>query len=160
MVETVYNDRGEIIKMKERRLFLLNDVLMCATPNIRYKSQRRGPSFCILFDINIQQSYLYYLKKRFSGVSLLLTSFYLLLFTCLRNSCCCLQVSGWQRQWQQQYPTGPKVPSQVERASELRGSAGVWIQRRYGRQQPLPDGPLWRESGHQRKTKYEPQSSY
>uniref|UniRef100_A0AAY4BZM0 Rho guanine nucleotide exchange factor 10 n=1 Tax=Denticeps clupeoides TaxID=299321 RepID=A0AAY4BZM0_9TELE len=35
MVETVYNDRGEIMKTKERRLFLLNDVLMCATPNIR-----------------------------------------------------------------------------------------------------------------------------
>ncbi|KAM9354426.1 rho guanine nucleotide exchange factor 10 isoform 2-T2 [Pholidichthys leucotaenia] len=37
MVETVYNERGEIIKTKERRLFLLNDVLMCATPNIRYQ---------------------------------------------------------------------------------------------------------------------------
>ncbi|XP_030643315.1 rho guanine nucleotide exchange factor 10 [Chanos chanos] len=36
MVETVYNDRGEIIKTKERCLFLLNDVLMCATPNIRW----------------------------------------------------------------------------------------------------------------------------
>uniref|UniRef100_A0A8C7N0Y0 Rho guanine nucleotide exchange factor 10 n=1 Tax=Oncorhynchus kisutch TaxID=8019 RepID=A0A8C7N0Y0_ONCKI len=35
MVETVYNDRGEVIKTKERRLFLLNDVLMCATPNVR-----------------------------------------------------------------------------------------------------------------------------
>uniref|UniRef100_A0A7N6B285 DH domain-containing protein n=1 Tax=Anabas testudineus TaxID=64144 RepID=A0A7N6B285_ANATE len=35
MVETVYNERSEIIKTKERRLFLLNDVLMCATPNIR-----------------------------------------------------------------------------------------------------------------------------
>ncbi|XP_028251655.1 rho guanine nucleotide exchange factor 10 isoform X2 [Parambassis ranga] len=35
MVETVFNERGEIIKTKERRLFLLNDVLMCATPNIR-----------------------------------------------------------------------------------------------------------------------------
>ncbi|XP_033844626.1 rho guanine nucleotide exchange factor 10 isoform X1 [Periophthalmus magnuspinnatus] len=35
MVETVYSDRGEIIKTKERRLFLLNDVLMCATPNVR-----------------------------------------------------------------------------------------------------------------------------
>uniref|UniRef100_A0A668ADE0 Rho guanine nucleotide exchange factor 10 n=1 Tax=Myripristis murdjan TaxID=586833 RepID=A0A668ADE0_9TELE len=35
MVETVYNERGEIIKTKERRLFLLNDVLMCATPNVR-----------------------------------------------------------------------------------------------------------------------------
>uniref|UniRef100_A0A8C1N2C3 Rho guanine nucleotide exchange factor (GEF) 10 n=1 Tax=Cyprinus carpio TaxID=7962 RepID=A0A8C1N2C3_CYPCA len=36
VVETVYNDRGEIIKTKERRVFLLNDVLMCATPNWRY----------------------------------------------------------------------------------------------------------------------------
>uniref|UniRef100_A0A8C7TMR3 Rho guanine nucleotide exchange factor 10 n=1 Tax=Oncorhynchus mykiss TaxID=8022 RepID=A0A8C7TMR3_ONCMY len=35
MVETVCNDRGEVIKTKERRLFLLNDVLMCATPNVR-----------------------------------------------------------------------------------------------------------------------------
>ncbi|XP_047200619.1 rho guanine nucleotide exchange factor 10 isoform X1 [Girardinichthys multiradiatus] len=35
MVETVYNERGEIMKTKERCLFLLNDVLMCATPNIR-----------------------------------------------------------------------------------------------------------------------------
>ncbi|XP_049917130.1 rho guanine nucleotide exchange factor 10 isoform X2 [Epinephelus moara] len=35
MVETVSNERSEIIKTKERRLFLLNDVLMCATPNIR-----------------------------------------------------------------------------------------------------------------------------
>ncbi|XP_051724414.1 rho guanine nucleotide exchange factor 10 isoform X2 [Ctenopharyngodon idella] len=35
VVETVYNDRGEIIKTKERRVFLLNDVLMCATPNQR-----------------------------------------------------------------------------------------------------------------------------
>ncbi|XP_052001286.1 rho guanine nucleotide exchange factor 10-like isoform X1 [Xyrauchen texanus] len=33
MVETVYNNHGEIIKTKERRVFLLNDVLMCATPN-------------------------------------------------------------------------------------------------------------------------------
>ncbi|XP_019725815.1 rho guanine nucleotide exchange factor 10 [Hippocampus comes] len=35
MVETVYNERGEVIKTKERRLFLLNDVLMCATANMR-----------------------------------------------------------------------------------------------------------------------------
>uniref|UniRef100_A0A452E1T1 Rho guanine nucleotide exchange factor 10 n=1 Tax=Capra hircus TaxID=9925 RepID=A0A452E1T1_CAPHI len=31
VIETVYNDRGEIVKTKERRLFMLNDVLMCAT---------------------------------------------------------------------------------------------------------------------------------
>uniref|UniRef100_A0A6Q2WY79 Rho guanine nucleotide exchange factor 10 n=1 Tax=Esox lucius TaxID=8010 RepID=A0A6Q2WY79_ESOLU len=34
MVETVYNERGEVIKTKERRLFLLNDVLMCATCSV------------------------------------------------------------------------------------------------------------------------------
>ncbi|XP_031436615.1 rho guanine nucleotide exchange factor 10 isoform X2 [Clupea harengus] len=42
MVETVYNDRGEIIKTKERRLFLLNDVLMCATPNARSPQEGGG----------------------------------------------------------------------------------------------------------------------
>ncbi|XP_069091919.1 rho guanine nucleotide exchange factor 10 isoform X2 [Pleurodeles waltl] len=35
MLETVYGERGEIIKTKERRLFMLNDVLMCATVNTR-----------------------------------------------------------------------------------------------------------------------------
>ncbi|KAL2099214.1 hypothetical protein ACEWY4_005694 [Coilia grayii] len=44
MVETVYNDRGEIIKTKERRLFLLNDVLMCATPNARSPQESGGAS--------------------------------------------------------------------------------------------------------------------
>uniref|UniRef100_A0AAQ5XSF8 DH domain-containing protein n=1 Tax=Amphiprion ocellaris TaxID=80972 RepID=A0AAQ5XSF8_AMPOC len=43
MVETVYNERGEIIKTKERRLFLLNDVLMCATPNIRGSGSGNAP---------------------------------------------------------------------------------------------------------------------
>ncbi|XP_035966608.2 rho guanine nucleotide exchange factor 10 isoform X3 [Halichoerus grypus] len=35
MIETVYNDRGEIIKTKERRIFMLSDVLMCATVSTR-----------------------------------------------------------------------------------------------------------------------------
>uniref|UniRef100_A0A2I3G851 Rho guanine nucleotide exchange factor 10 n=1 Tax=Nomascus leucogenys TaxID=61853 RepID=A0A2I3G851_NOMLE len=35
MIETVYNDRGEIVKTKERRVFMLNDVLMCATGSSR-----------------------------------------------------------------------------------------------------------------------------
>ncbi|XP_058380867.1 rho guanine nucleotide exchange factor 10 isoform X3 [Diceros bicornis minor] len=35
MIETVYNDRGEVVKTKERRLFMLNDVLMCATVSAR-----------------------------------------------------------------------------------------------------------------------------
>ncbi|MBN3310625.1 ARHGA factor, partial [Amia calva] len=42
MVETVYNDKGEVIKTKERRLFLLNDVLMCTTANIRSNQEGGG----------------------------------------------------------------------------------------------------------------------
>lgn len=65
-------------------------------------------------------------------------------------------MSGWQWERQWQCPTRPEVPSEVERTTELRGSAGVWIQRGHGRQQPLPDTPFWGEGGHQRKAKYEP----
>lgn len=50
MVETVYNERGEIIKTKERRLFLLNDVLMCATPNIRCQDGSGSGSGSAPFD--------------------------------------------------------------------------------------------------------------
>ncbi|KAM4692986.1 rho guanine nucleotide exchange factor 10 isoform 2-T2 [Discoglossus pictus] len=39
MVETVYNERGEIVKTKQRRLFMLNDVLMCATANARSSNE-------------------------------------------------------------------------------------------------------------------------
>ncbi|XP_004869627.1 rho guanine nucleotide exchange factor 10 isoform X3 [Heterocephalus glaber] len=35
VIETVYNDKGEITKTKERRLLMLNDVLMCATVSFR-----------------------------------------------------------------------------------------------------------------------------
>uniref|UniRef100_A0A8D0ZEF7 DH domain-containing protein n=1 Tax=Sus scrofa TaxID=9823 RepID=A0A8D0ZEF7_PIG len=35
LTETVYGDRGQLIKSKERRVFLLNDMLVCA--NINYK---------------------------------------------------------------------------------------------------------------------------
>lgn len=35
MIETVYSDRGQMLKTKERRLFMLNDVLMCATVSTR-----------------------------------------------------------------------------------------------------------------------------
>lgn len=35
MIETVYSDRGQMLKTKERRLFMLNDVLMCATVSMR-----------------------------------------------------------------------------------------------------------------------------
>ncbi|KAM4772475.1 LOW QUALITY PROTEIN: rho guanine nucleotide exchange factor 10 [Rhinophrynus dorsalis] len=39
MVETVYNEKGEIVKTKQRRLFMLNDVLMCATANARSSNE-------------------------------------------------------------------------------------------------------------------------
>ncbi|NWX86829.1 ARHGA factor, partial [Nothoprocta pentlandii] len=42
MIETVYNDKGEIVKTKERRLFMLNDVLMCATVNVRSSYESSG----------------------------------------------------------------------------------------------------------------------
>lgn len=35
VVETVYNERGEVTKTKERRLLMLNDVLVCATVSSR-----------------------------------------------------------------------------------------------------------------------------
>uniref|UniRef100_A0A2K5YIG3 Rho guanine nucleotide exchange factor 10 n=1 Tax=Mandrillus leucophaeus TaxID=9568 RepID=A0A2K5YIG3_MANLE len=41
MIETVYNDRGEIVKTKERRVFMLNDVLMCATVSSRASHDSR-----------------------------------------------------------------------------------------------------------------------
>ncbi|XP_014465926.2 rho guanine nucleotide exchange factor 10 isoform X1 [Alligator mississippiensis] len=42
MIETVYNDKGEIVKTKERRLFMLNDVLMCATVSARSSYESSG----------------------------------------------------------------------------------------------------------------------
>nr|DBA26357.1 TPA: hypothetical protein GDO54_010629 [Pyxicephalus adspersus] len=39
MVETVYNEKGEIVKTKQRRLFMLNDVLMCATSSNRSSNE-------------------------------------------------------------------------------------------------------------------------
>uniref|UniRef100_A0A674HYX7 Rho guanine nucleotide exchange factor 10 n=1 Tax=Terrapene triunguis TaxID=2587831 RepID=A0A674HYX7_9SAUR len=42
MIETVYNEKGEIVKTKERRLFMLNDVLMCATVSARSSYESSG----------------------------------------------------------------------------------------------------------------------
>uniref|UniRef100_I3N6W8 Rho guanine nucleotide exchange factor 10 n=1 Tax=Ictidomys tridecemlineatus TaxID=43179 RepID=I3N6W8_ICTTR len=44
VIETVYNDRGEVVKTKERRLFMLNDVLMCATASPRTSQESRFPA--------------------------------------------------------------------------------------------------------------------
>ncbi|XP_051880795.1 rho guanine nucleotide exchange factor 10 [Pristis pectinata] len=42
MMETVYNEKGETVKTKERRLFMLNDVLMCATVSSRPQHDSSG----------------------------------------------------------------------------------------------------------------------
>ncbi|XP_041043479.1 rho guanine nucleotide exchange factor 10 isoform X2 [Carcharodon carcharias] len=42
MVESVYNEKGEMVKTKERRLFMLNDVLMCATVSSRAQHDSSG----------------------------------------------------------------------------------------------------------------------
>uniref|UniRef100_A0A672VGD2 Rho guanine nucleotide exchange factor 10 n=1 Tax=Strigops habroptila TaxID=2489341 RepID=A0A672VGD2_STRHB len=55
MVETVYNDKGEIIKTKERRLFVLNDVLMCATVNIRSGTVTTGQKYLLKWSVPLGQ---------------------------------------------------------------------------------------------------------
>lgn len=40
LTETVYGDRGQLIKSKERRVFLLNDMLVCANINFKPASHR------------------------------------------------------------------------------------------------------------------------
>uniref|UniRef100_A0A663EAC0 Rho guanine nucleotide exchange factor 10 n=1 Tax=Aquila chrysaetos chrysaetos TaxID=223781 RepID=A0A663EAC0_AQUCH len=55
MVETVYNDKGEIIKTKERRLFMLNDVLMCATVNIRSGTMTTGQRYLLKWSVPLGQ---------------------------------------------------------------------------------------------------------
>ncbi|NWR62430.1 ARGAL protein, partial [Bucorvus abyssinicus] len=42
LTETVYGDRGQLIKSKERKVFLLNDMLVCA--NINFKGQLESSS--------------------------------------------------------------------------------------------------------------------
>ncbi|XP_062960682.1 rho guanine nucleotide exchange factor 10-like protein isoform X1 [Cynocephalus volans] len=40
LTETVYGDRGQLIKSKERRVFLLNDILVCANINFKTANHR------------------------------------------------------------------------------------------------------------------------
>ncbi|KAF6107504.1 Rho guanine nucleotide exchange factor 10 like [Phyllostomus discolor] len=40
LTETVYGDRGQLIKSKERRVFLLNDMLVCANINFKPATHR------------------------------------------------------------------------------------------------------------------------
>ncbi|KAI4881281.1 hypothetical protein NFI96_032545, partial [Prochilodus magdalenae] len=36
LIETVYGDKGQVLKSKERKVFLLNDMLVCANINLKY----------------------------------------------------------------------------------------------------------------------------
>lgn len=35
LVETVYGERGQVLKSKERKVFLFEDVLVCANINVK-----------------------------------------------------------------------------------------------------------------------------
>ncbi|XP_032087497.1 rho guanine nucleotide exchange factor 10-like protein isoform X2 [Thamnophis elegans] len=60
LTETVYGDRGQLIKSKERKVFLLNDVLVCA--NINFKGQLEisslvplGPKYIVKWNAALPQ---------------------------------------------------------------------------------------------------------
>ncbi|XP_053096836.1 rho guanine nucleotide exchange factor 10-like protein isoform X4 [Pangasianodon hypophthalmus] len=36
LIETVYGDKGQVLKSKERKVFLLNDILICANINLKF----------------------------------------------------------------------------------------------------------------------------
>uniref|UniRef100_A0A8C2JQD2 Rho guanine nucleotide exchange factor (GEF) 10-like a n=1 Tax=Cyprinus carpio TaxID=7962 RepID=A0A8C2JQD2_CYPCA len=43
LIETVYGERGQVLKSKERKVFLFGDMLICANINVKYVSWTRGP---------------------------------------------------------------------------------------------------------------------
>ncbi|KAK2526737.1 Arhgef10l isoform A [Columba livia] len=60
LTETVYGDRGQLIKSKERKVFLLNDMLVCA--NINFKGQMEisslvplGPKYVVKWSTALPQ---------------------------------------------------------------------------------------------------------
>ncbi|XP_074074387.1 rho guanine nucleotide exchange factor 10-like protein isoform X4 [Macrotis lagotis] len=60
LTETVYGDRGQLIKSKERKVFLLNDMLVCA--NINFKGQLEisslvplGPKYVVKWNTALPQ---------------------------------------------------------------------------------------------------------
>uniref|UniRef100_A0A452ILJ8 DH domain-containing protein n=1 Tax=Gopherus agassizii TaxID=38772 RepID=A0A452ILJ8_9SAUR len=60
LTETVYGDRGQLIKSKERKVFLLNDMLVCA--NINFKGQLEisslvplGPKYVVKWNAALPQ---------------------------------------------------------------------------------------------------------
>lgn len=65
LTETVYGDRGQLIKSKERRVFLLNDMLVCANINFKPANHRGqleisslvplGPKYVVKWNTSLPQ---------------------------------------------------------------------------------------------------------
>ncbi|XP_004850451.1 rho guanine nucleotide exchange factor 10-like protein isoform X3 [Heterocephalus glaber] len=65
LTETVYGDRGQLIKSKERRVFLLNDMLVCANINFKPANHRGqleisslvplGPKYVVKWNTELPQ---------------------------------------------------------------------------------------------------------
>lgn len=45
LIETVYGERGQVLKSKERKVFLFGDMLICANINVKYVFRTRSIDF-------------------------------------------------------------------------------------------------------------------
>ncbi|XP_062870922.1 rho guanine nucleotide exchange factor 10-like protein isoform X2 [Trichomycterus rosablanca] len=60
LVETVYGEKGQVIKSKERKVFLLNDMLVCANINLKGHPDisslvPTGPKYTVIWTAPLQQ---------------------------------------------------------------------------------------------------------
>ncbi|TSM04821.1 Rho guanine nucleotide exchange factor 10-like protein [Bagarius yarrelli] len=60
LIETVYGDKGQVLKSKERKVFLLNDMLICANINLRGHPDisslvPAGPKYMVKWTAPLQQ---------------------------------------------------------------------------------------------------------
>ncbi|XP_053337814.1 rho guanine nucleotide exchange factor 10-like protein isoform X3 [Clarias gariepinus] len=60
LIETVYGDKGQVLKSKERKVFLLNDILICANINLKGHPDisslvPAGPKYMVKWTAPLQQ---------------------------------------------------------------------------------------------------------
>ncbi|XP_064423905.1 rho guanine nucleotide exchange factor 10-like protein [Latimeria chalumnae] len=60
LIETVFGDKGQVLKSKERKVFLLNDLLMCANINVKGQADINslvplGPKYAVKWSVPLQQ---------------------------------------------------------------------------------------------------------
>uniref|UniRef100_A0A8C1GD28 Rho guanine nucleotide exchange factor (GEF) 10-like a n=1 Tax=Cyprinus carpio TaxID=7962 RepID=A0A8C1GD28_CYPCA len=60
LIETVYGERGQVLKSKERKVFLFGDMLICANINVKYVSWTSslvpvGPKYTLKWSAPLQQ---------------------------------------------------------------------------------------------------------